>query len=686
MKHIYILLLHVFLLNIIVHAQVPKTFNYQAVARDEQGTALANQNIVVEISVLKGSTTGSIVWQEVHYTQTNAFGLFTVEIGGSDGIQTEIGTLNSFDAIDWSNDNYYIQTRVDFGKAEFINGFVDMGTVKLTSVPYALVADSAVNVPIPTLSQVLNINESTLNTNDVPKWDGTSWTVGTAGITGNYLNQDGTTDLTGDWTISNNSITLTNGNINLTSGDVSLTNGNITLVSGLLSTNSLSIGGTTFTSVSTDLSTNSLPTSLVTAEAVKNYVDNNASASYWTLSAGKIYNSTNLVGIGTSSPEDRLHVALTANEGFLVTGNFSTAENLPNKGAGTRMAFYPARGAFRAGTVSGSQWDNTNVGQYSYALGNDVTAKGDYSFAVGDVSTAGGNYSTSIGKNNTASNSYSVALGTNNTASGVASVATNYGNTASGAYSLAIGSQTNAFADASIAAGQSTTTQIGANASVALGNSTSAYSQYSFAMGDNCTANTAAEGSFVGGIGSQTNGKYSFVFGDHVASSSYGELVIGRYNVIPLGADRTAWNVNDRIFTVGIGTGPTSQADAMFIKKNGDITMNKNLTVNGTFSNPSDIRLKKDIKPLTQALDKVEKINSVYYYWKKDEFPNRLFSSEKQIGFIAQDVEKVFPEVVHTDSEGYKSIDYAKMTVLLLQAIKEQQQEIEKLKQKIEKK
>ncbi|MFN3329287.1 MAG: tail fiber domain-containing protein, partial [Fervidobacterium pennivorans] len=56
----------------------------------------------------------------------------------------------------------------------------------------------------------------------------------------------------------------------------------------------------------------------------------------------------------------------------------------------------------------------------------------------------------------------------------------------------------------------------------------------------------------------------------------------------------------------------------------------------------------------------------------------------RQIGFIAQDVEKVFPELVFEDSEGIKSLDYSKFTPVLLQAIKEQQQQIEKLQQENE--
>jgi hypothetical protein len=53
------------------------------------------------------------------------------------------------------------------------------------------------------------------------------------------------------------------------------------------------------------------------------------------------------------------------------------------------------------------------------------------------------------------------------------------------------------------------------------------------------------------------------------------------------------------------------------------------------------------------------------------------FDKERQIGFIAQDIEPFFPEMVRTNSDGYKSVDYGKMTVVLLQAVKEQQEQID---------
>ena len=96
----------------------------------------------------------------------------------------------------------------------------------------------------------------------------------------------------------------------------------------------------------------------------------------------------------------------------------------------------------------------------------------------------------------------------------------------------------------------------------------------------------------------------------------------------------------------------------------------------------SDYRLKKEIVPINNALKDVLKLQGVRFSWKPDE-ANIIqdLPSGSQIGFIAQDIEKVFPELETTDTNGYKLLDYAKLTPILVEAIKEQQVQIDFLKQ-----
>ena len=103
-------------------------------------------------------------------------------------------------------------------------------------------------------------------------------------------------------------------------------------------------------------------------------------------------------------------------------------------------------------------------------------------------------------------------------------------------------------------------------------------------------------------------------------------------------------------------------------------------TVSTTITACSDIRFKKNITPLANSLDKVLKLQGVNYFWKTKEFPDRYFNDKRQIGLIAQEVEKIFPELVLTDTDGYKSVDYSKLTPILVEAIKELKAENDLLK------
>jgi Chaperone of endosialidase len=95
-----------------------------------------------------------------------------------------------------------------------------------------------------------------------------------------------------------------------------------------------------------------------------------------------------------------------------------------------------------------------------------------------------------------------------------------------------------------------------------------------------------------------------------------------------------------------------------------------------SLATPSDIRFKKDVHTLKSALDKVLKLRGVTYEWDKDKVHGAGFPGGRQIGLIAQEVEKELPELVHTDSNGYKSLSYDKLGPVLIEAVKEQQKEI----------
>ena len=94
------------------------------------------------------------------------------------------------------------------------------------------------------------------------------------------------------------------------------------------------------------------------------------------------------------------------------------------------------------------------------------------------------------------------------------------------------------------------------------------------------------------------------------------------------------------------------------------------------FTSLSDRTQKEDITPIQNAIDTVKLLNGVKYKWKDDH-------NQPSIGLIAQDTEKVLPEVVTTSSNGLKSVSYGNIVGLLIEAIKEQQVQIERLEEKL---
>jgi Chaperone of endosialidase len=99
---------------------------------------------------------------------------------------------------------------------------------------------------------------------------------------------------------------------------------------------------------------------------------------------------------------------------------------------------------------------------------------------------------------------------------------------------------------------------------------------------------------------------------------------------------------------------------------------------NGTVYS-SDRRFKKNIKPATNSLSKLTQLQGVSYDMNVDEFKKNNFKATSDIGLIAQDVQKIFPEVV-SEKDGYLGIDYGKLVPVLIESIKEQQKQIEELK------
>jgi uncharacterized protein (TIGR02145 family) len=175
MKKISVILT-AFLIVSSIMAQSPEIFNYQAIVRDANGNIIADSQISMRISLLKGGEAGKIVCEEVFTPTTNTFGLITLAIGSTDSLD--------FFAIDWSSGPYFIKVELD--PSGGIN-YTEMGTSQLISVPYALYAEKAETITgtIPETDPVF-ISNFDLNgaiIGDLLQYNGTKWVK----VTPNYL-------------------------------------------------------------------------------------------------------------------------------------------------------------------------------------------------------------------------------------------------------------------------------------------------------------------------------------------------------------------------------------------------------------------------------------------------------------------------------------------------------------------
>jgi hypothetical protein len=236
-----------------------------------------------------------------------------------------------------------------------------------------------------------------------------------------------------------------------------------------------------------------------------------------------------------------------------------------------------------------------------------------------------------------------------------------------------------------------------------MGFYTTANGTYSTAMGNNTKA--IMIGSTSMGSYSNAKGWFSTAMGYYTIAKPYAALVIGQYNDTT-SSNSSWWISTDPIFIIGNGTS-SSTSNAMTVLKNGNTAIghsaptqmldvngnarfravgsgafgyNLNIMSDGTLTTAtSDISMKENIYQISNALDLVTKLRGVFFNWKNDS------TKTKQIGMIAQEAEPIVPEIVFTNHvDGLKGINYSQASALFVEAIKEQQQIIEKQQAEID--
>jgi hypothetical protein len=362
-------------------------------------------------------------------------------------------------------------------------------------------------------------------------------------------------------------------------------------------------------------------------------------------------------------------------------------------------------------------------GSYSTAMGNNTTAIASVSTAMGFFTTASGLNSTAMGYHTTASVENSTAMGNSTTASGDNSTAMGNSTIASGFVSTAMGSNTTASGNYSTAMGNSTTAN--GDYSTAMGLSTTAYSAYETVIGTypnsyspaSTTEWNSSDRLFVIG-----NGYGSLDRSNAMVVLKNGNIGIGTSNptnILELSSSNPrlyfnressvsdfsglywrssndnfegAFVRNNNSGDMELYTNGTGGTPRMVIIDSGNIGINTTipnyrLEVNGSagkpgggsWSNSSDERL-KDVKgEYKPGLEEIALLRPVAFYYKTDN-SRGLPSDEEYIGFIAQEVQEVFPEAVSEGPDGYLDFNMHPVNVAVVNAIKELKAENDSLK------
>ena len=169
------------------------------------------------------------------------------------------------------------------------------------------------------------------------------------------------------------------------------------------------------------------------------------------------------------------------------------------------------------------------------------------------------------------------------------------------------------------------------------------------------------------GIPDGENGRYLHISG--IANPNFG-VVEGN----PLKTARII-GLNDYVLLreggkVGIGITTPAGLGSYDLAIKGDAYAHK-------WDTTSDLRLKENISSIKKPLEKVIRLRGVEFNWTEGD-------KSRQIGMIAQEVEKEFPELVTTNTDGFKALSYDRMSAVLVEALKEQQQQIQALQKEVE--
>lgn len=649
MKKLLTLLAALYLV-LTLQAQPPQKISYQAVVRNSTNALVTNQPVGVKITILQGSATGTPVFAETHTPTTNANGLINIVIG------TGSPAINGLLDVVWSTGPYFIKTEIDpaGGTAYSITS-----TSELLSVPYALYAKKAestnlLNLPFAGSSHSINNAFSVKNNNGIAivGWGDDAY--------GNTFGVVGST---------NSGVGIGVRGINKSTTGIAL-----------------GISGETYSSEGV---------------AVKGIANSSNGSAAGVMGEVSSPNGIGVAGYSTSTTGSAVGVL-----------GYSSA--LDGTGVSGESKWIGVKGINRSTTgfaygVQGEVYSPDGIAVMGYSSSKTGTSKGVYGLTYSDEgkgvlgenrSTTGSNYgvygysASTEGYGVYGESSYCGVRGRNFTKTGTAYGVQGLVNSSSGigvegtAYSMT-GNTIGVYGQSASLEGTglwgfSSSLTGKTKGVVGYINSPDGFSGY-FAGGKFHVRGRVGVGTETPDAGIHLKGTgfpETFMFLEAATGNDAGFRIYE--------GTTAKWHIFNDVNAGGLRMYNTAAATAIFCKQDnsnvgiGTITPGYKLQVgnsgDGTqaranaWNTFSDARLKKDFTEINRPLEMVEKLTGYYYYWKEGVDQNR------QVGFSAQEIRDVMPEVVSEGEDGLLSVEYGKISPLLLEAIKALKNENDRLK------
>ncbi len=667
----------------LLSSQIPQGFNYQAIARDASGNPILNTPLPVRITIQSDSLGGTICWIEEHSSvTTNGFGVFTLILGK--GVRQPGSTVATFNDIDWKVTPRYIKTEIYYQTT-----WKNMGSARFWSVPYSVVSGGLSG----------SLNKLTVK-GDIVSTDSTLFEVkNNNGQTIFAVYPEGVRIFVDDGVAKGAKGGFAIGGFGTAKAAsqeyfrVTSDSTRVYVKNAAKGTKGgFAIGGYSAVKGLSSFYVNMTPDNYFIGENSGTKTTTGQYNSFIGYNAG-MQNTTGGSNVFLGNESGKSNTDGNSNLFLGYQSGYSNLTGNSNLFVGYQSGYWNTSGNDNTFLGFGSGYSNT-TGFGNLFIGRNsgrLNSTGNYNTFIGystgiNTSTGGDNtfigylagFSNTVGGNNIFIGRYAGGSNVDGTDNLFIGSEAGYSNS-NGYMNIFLGRQT----------GRTNTTGVwnmflgngsGWNNTIGNGNMFVGHS-----AGNN---NTAGGNNICLGIAagySNLTGNYNTYVGDHSGYSNLsgtGNVFLGYYAGYSETGSNKLYISNSSTITpliggdfsagmVGINRTPTIYT----LEVGGTIWANGS-TISSGATTWSDLRYKNNITDLSDPLGIILQLRGVKFDWATESFPELNFPGGRQIGVIAQEVEKILPELVYTDVKGYKSVSYEKFSAVLIEAVKEQQKQI----------